>query len=318
MMKRQEPPPPPLVLEPRHDRRAPVPDEEIIARLNELLEAERAGVEAAAVLQRTNQKGVTDTELKKFADDEASACAGLHRAILRYGGEPSGRTGDFGRKVAALRTEGERLNLMARGQAWVVKRLDVLLGMPLDPETQAFLAGMREEHLENIDACNRRAEEISAPPSRPYRELPFANLREAHDRLYYGSWRSPAATERDHQRAYYQLGRYLGVLADEVQRARSLEARSYLAKARRAYAKADAEALGGEALREVDGALGSTHLYPKVQGAAGETLRHLDNALSYAHTALNALLRHSRAPTHDPRDFEAFYDLVGVPFQDLL
>ncbi len=149
------------------DRRAPVPDEEIVSRLNELLEAERAGVEAAAVLQRADRKGITDTELSKFAEDEASACAGLHRAILRYGGQSGTRTGDFAGKVAALRTEGERLNLMARGQAWVAKRVDALLGMPLDPETQAFLVEMREEHLENIDACNRRAEELSAPPSPP-------------------------------------------------------------------------------------------------------------------------------------------------------
>jgi hypothetical protein len=196
--------------------------------------------------------------------------------------------------VAALRTEGERLNLMARGQAWVAKRLDVLLGMPLDEETRTFLAEMREEHLENIDACNRRAEELSAPPSPPYRDLPFATLREAHDRIYYGSWRSPEATPRDQQRAYFQLGRYLGGLAEEVQRARSLEARSYLTKARAAYAKADPER-GGE-----------------------EALRSLDNALSYAHSALSALLRHYRAPAHDPREFERFYDVVAVPFQDLV
>ena len=109
-----------------------------------------------------------------------------------------------------------------------------------------------------------------------------------------GPWRGPEATERDHRRAYFQLGRYLGVLAEEVQRARSIEARSYLAKARRAYAKAD----------------------PEASGEGGE-LRSLDNALSYAHSALNALLRHYRAPNHDPRDFESFYDVVGVPFQDL-
>jgi hypothetical protein len=271
-----------------------VPDEDILSRLNELLEAERAGVEAAAVLQREHRKGVTDIELRKFAEDEATAHAGLRQAILRYGGQPLDRSGDFAKKIAALRHEGERLTLLARGQAWVVRRLDVLLGMPLDQETQAFLTEMREEHLENIDACNRRAEELSAPPSPPYRELPFAALREAHDRLYYGSWRSPEAAPRDHQRAYFQLGRYLGVLADEVQRARSLEARNYLTKARAAYGKADPET-GGEA-----------------------ALRSLDNALSYAHTALNALLRHSRAPNHDPREFESFYDVVAVPFQDLV
>jgi hypothetical protein len=195
--------------------------------------------------------------------------------------------------VAALATEGERLNLMARGQAWVAKRLDVLLGMPLDEETRTFLAEMREEHLENIDACNRRAEELSAPPSPPYRDLEFAGLREAHDRLYYGTWRSPNATDRDHRRAYFQLGRYLGLIADEVQRARSIEARTYLSKARKAYGTADPEAHGEAALRS------------------------LDNALSYAHSALNALLRHYRAPAHTPSEFETFYDVVAVPFQDL-
>jgi hypothetical protein len=271
-----------------------VSDTEIIARLNELLEAERAGVEVAAALQQEQAKGITDTELRKFGEDEATACAGLHQAILRYGGQPSTETGDFGRKVAARETEAERLSLMARGQAWVVKRLGVLLGMPLDPETQAFLLEMREQHLENIDACNRRAEELSAPPSPPYRDLEFAALREAHDRIYYGAWRSPEASDRDQQRAYFQLGRYLGVLADEVQRARPIGARSYLAKARAAYRKAD----------------------PEVEGA--DALRNLDSALSYAHSALNALLLHARAPAHDPRDFEPYYDLVGVPFRDLI
>lgn len=275
----------------RDQRRAPVPDEEIVRRLNELLEAERAGVEAAAVLQRTDRRGVTDAELKKFAEDEAAACAGLHRAIIRFGGTSSDRTGDFAYKVDALRTEGERLSLMARGQAWVVKRIDVLLGMPLDAETQAFLAEMREEHLENVEACNRRAEELEAPPSPPYRELPFARLREAHDQLFFGSWREPTATVRDLQRAYHQLGRYLSALAEEVQRARSVEARRSLARARAAYAKSDPEV-----------------------SREPEALQSLDNALSYAHSALNALLRHSRVPPHDPRDFEIYHDTRNVPF----
>ena len=308
----------PTILEPGSHRRAPVPDEEIVRRLNELLEAERAGVEAAAALRKTDASGLTEADVKKFGDDEAWACAGLRQAILGYGGVLSDRTGDFGRKVAALESEGERMSLMARGQAWVVKRLDALLAMPLDQETQAFLAEMREQHLENIDACNRRAEELGAPPSPPYRALPFARLREAHDRLYYGPWRSspatadeeiplqpdihtypgssqrPLASVRDLQRAYHQLGRYLAGLAEEVQRSRSVEARKSLAKARRAFAKADPELHGDEAIR------------------------NLDNALSFAHSALNGLLRQYRMPAHDPADFESFYDVVGVPFREFI
>lgn len=284
----------PSIPEPRSHRRPPVPDEEIVRRLNELLEAERAGVEAAAALRKSDAGGLTGADVKKFGEDEAWACAGLTRAILQYGGVPSDRTGDFGRNVAALRSEGERLSLMARGQAWVVKRLDALLGMPLDQETRAFLAEMREQHLENIEACNRRAEELEAPPGPPYRPLPLARLREAHDRLYFGRWRTPGATERDLQRTYAQLGRYLGLLAEEVQRSRAIEARRSLTKARRAYAKGD----------------------PQVHGS--EAIRSLDNALSFAHSALNGLLSQTRVPPHNPADFESFYDVVGVPFRDVI
>ncbi|MBI4391902.1 MAG: hypothetical protein HY575_08430 [candidate division NC10 bacterium] len=303
---------------PQDYRRVPVRDEEIVRRLNELLEVERAGVEAAAALRRTETAGLTAAEVKKFGDDEAWACAGLNQAILRYGGVPSDLTGDFGRRVAALENQGERLSLMARGQAWVVKRLDAVLAMPLEEETRAFLAEMREQHLENIEACNRGGEEVSAPPSPPYRGLPFASLRETHDRLYYGSWRtagapadeeippqpglhtSPAgwrgaaATEREYQRAYFRLGRYLSALAEEVQRSRSLQARRSLTKARKAYANAD----------------------PQVHG--DEAIRNLDNALSYAHSALNGLLRQSRVPPHDPADFERHYDVVGIPFREAI
>ena len=148
--------------------------------------------------------------------------------------------------------------------------------------------------MENIEACSRRAEELEAPPGPSYRPLPLARLREAHDRLYFGRWRAAGVTERELQRTYFQLGRHLGLLADEVQRSRSLEARRFLTKARRAYARAD----------------------PQVHGA--EAIRTLDNALSFTHSALNALLRQSRMPTHNPADFESFYDVVGVPFQDVI
>ena len=291
--------------------------QEILDRLNELLEAERAGVELATELATAASKGYAAGELKKFMEDEAWACTGLRDAIVKYGGKPSEGTGDFAQKVLALPTEGERLKLLARGQAWVVKRIDLLLQMRMDPETTTFLREMREQHLENIDACDRRADELAAPPSPPYRDLPFARLREAHDRLYYGPWRSPLATEdeeiplqpgvhrytgprggppatvRDLQRAYHQLGRYLGVLSTEVRRSRSAEAKTSLAKSLEAYGQVDPEA-------DAEGAF-----------------RHLDSALSYCHRALDSLLRHSRLPAHDPRDFDVFYDIRNVPFHDV-
>ncbi|HLC02996.1 MAG TPA: DUF6306 domain-containing protein [Anaerolineales bacterium] len=264
---------------------------EIIDRLNELLECERAGVEVAMRLATSDARGFTEGELKKFAEDEGLACGGLRKAILRFGGTPLERTGDFSVKVMALPTEGERVSLLARGQAWVVRRTDALLAKDLDPETRAFLVEMRDQHLENVEACHRRAEELQAPPSPPYRGLPFGHLMEAHDRLYYGAWRSPVATERDFQRAYRQVERYLAVLALEIDRSRGAEARESLKKAEDALARTDPD-------------------------RATALILGLDNAVSYAHRSLNALLRQYRIPNHDPTAFGGFYDVAEVPFRE--
>ena len=266
---------------------------EIVDRLNELLECERAGVDAALGLGASAAPGFTHGELKKFAEDEGWACGGLRKAILRFGGTPSERTGSFAEKVMALSSEGERVSLLARGQAWVVKRIEALLAGDLDQQTGAFLREMREQHLENIEACHRRAEELQAPPDPPYRGLPFAYLREAHDRLYYGAWRGSAATVVDVRRACRQLQRYLNTLSREIERSRSAEAQKSLEKAQKAFASTDPE------LSTADPTLG------------------LDNALAYAHGALNVLLHQYRMPTHDPEAFAGFYDVTEVPFREL-
>jgi hypothetical protein len=82
--------------------------QEMIDRLNELLECERAGVEAAQGLAASDAPGFSHGELQKFAEDEGWACGGLRSAILRCGGRPSERTGPFARNVLALAAEGER------------------------------------------------------------------------------------------------------------------------------------------------------------------------------------------------------------------
>jgi len=266
----------------------------IVDRLNELLECERAGVETALSLGASTAPGLTHGEMKKFAEDEGWACGDLRKAILRLGGTPSDRTGNFAEKVMAPPSEGERVTLLARGQAWVVKRIEALLATDLDPETRAFLKEMREQHLENIEACHRRAEELQAPPSPPYRGLPFAHLREAHDRLYYGAWRSPAATVLDLGRAYRQLGRYLDTLSREIERSRSAEGQKSLAKAQKVVPRTDSEL------------------------SASDATVSLDNALAHAHRTLNVLLHQYRMPTHDPETFAGFYDVTEVPFRDLM
>jgi hypothetical protein len=267
--------------------------EEIVNRLNELLEAERAGVEAAAGLGSAGLKSYTRDDIRKFGEDEGWACSGLRRAIVRYGGIPSGGSGDFGRKVLALESEADRLSLLARGQAWVVKRIDALLALELDPHTRDFLVEMREIHLKNLDLCNRRAEEIAAPPSPPYRGLLYAHLQESHDRLYYGHWRSSSASVRDLRRAHHQLRSYLEALEREVSKAGLSQASQYLEKAHAAHLRADPRS------------------YPDT------AMLNLDHTLSYAHHALNCLLRRQGSPDHDPQMFESYYDIVDIPFREI-
>ncbi len=133
--------------------------QEIVQRLNELLEAERAGVEVCAALAEALPE--LKAELDRLRKDEAWSCAGLHRRIIALGGAPTGKKGDFAQKVMALQDLVERLQLLSRGQRWVVKRIDALLEGGLDPETRAFLEEMRRVHLVNIEWCDRKADALS-------------------------------------------------------------------------------------------------------------------------------------------------------------
>ncbi|MCL4231568.1 MAG: hypothetical protein KJ053_08295 [Dehalococcoidia bacterium] len=136
--------------------------DENVARLNELLMAERAGVEVGAALKKNVPKGFFRNHLTKIEADEAVSCAVLERGVRALGGVPVAGQNDFAEKVMALPTLVERLDLLARGQAWVVKRIDVLLAEPLAEETMSELQEMRKEHVENIDWCNEQVAELRA------------------------------------------------------------------------------------------------------------------------------------------------------------
>jgi len=125
-----------------------------IERLNELLEAERAGVETlsllAAAAEGRDQRGL----FEQVRDDEARSCAGLIAALHRLGGPVSRGRGDFADKVRAQPTLPARLRLLNRGQQWVVTRLDALLAEPgLDAATTGFLREMRAAHVRNVERC---------------------------------------------------------------------------------------------------------------------------------------------------------------------
>ena len=132
----------------------------VIDRLNELLEAERAGVDTLSSLFPEARSPEMQTLFEQVRDDEAWSCAGLVRSIKTMGGTLSEKKGDFAEKVMREPTLAARLRFLNRGQGWVVKRLDGLLGEPLPAPVSQFLEEMKTRHITNIEACDRLAESL--------------------------------------------------------------------------------------------------------------------------------------------------------------
>ena len=134
----------------------------VIDRLNELLEAERAGVDTLSRLFPEALGAEMQKLFEAVRNDEAWSCAGLVRSIKTMGGTISEKKGDFADKVMREPTLAARLRFLNRGQGWVVKRLDSLLGETLPASVGSFLGEMKTRHITNIEACERLAESLKA------------------------------------------------------------------------------------------------------------------------------------------------------------
>jgi Domain of unknown function (DUF6306) len=132
----------------------------VVDRLNELLEAERAGVETLSRLCPEARSPEMRTLFEAVRSDEAWSCAGLARSIKTLGGVMSDKKGDFADKVTSEPTLAARLQLLNRGQGWVVRRIDGLLGETLVESVSEFLEEMKVRHMANIEACDRLAESL--------------------------------------------------------------------------------------------------------------------------------------------------------------
>lgn len=119
---------------------------ELVDLLNTLLEAEKAGVETMAYFL---EKEPNNDLYKEVKNDEAWSCAGLIQSIKREGGSVSTAKGDFAEKVKALPTLQEQLELLVKGQTWVVKRIDRALPLDMSAETRTFLEEMKKKHEAN-------------------------------------------------------------------------------------------------------------------------------------------------------------------------
>ena len=129
----------------------------LVDRMQELLEAERAGVKCLDAMADQ----AADTGKKElytlFRNDEGKFCAGIFGFLQSRGAVPTANVGAFADKVIALPTEAERVALLIRGQSWVVRKIDEIPPGELRPEEKAFFDDMREVHVVNIEKCRNLA-----------------------------------------------------------------------------------------------------------------------------------------------------------------
>jgi len=133
----------------------PMTTPELLALLDTLLEAERAGARVLNEFLRDYPEGSAAWEtLRRVQRDEAENCAILMRLARDLGHDPSKATGDFVAKALAVQGNVERLNFLNRGQAWVARK--ILEALPRIPEGDAksHLAAMQDSHRVNIAACD--------------------------------------------------------------------------------------------------------------------------------------------------------------------
>ncbi len=129
-------------------------DAQLEGFLNTLGEAERAG--GRVLHELTEQTKSLDLRelLKKVGHDEGYYAGELVAHVRRLGGSPSNKTGDFVEKVRVVPDFRGKLELLNRGQRWVIREIDMNLPNIDDEPLRAFLRVMAKGHHVNIGALD--------------------------------------------------------------------------------------------------------------------------------------------------------------------
>ncbi|QXX76612.1 hypothetical protein MHY1_p00134 (plasmid) [Methylovirgula sp. HY1] len=128
--------------------------DELIAFLNELLEAESAGARVTLMSARDAGAGPIAELMLTIHRDETHWCAMLIRQIKMRGETPSTKIGAFYEKVMAIADLGERISFLNRGQGWVVRKLRDMLPRVRDEALRSDLTEMLRSHETNIALAN--------------------------------------------------------------------------------------------------------------------------------------------------------------------
>lgn len=132
--------------------------EELVEKLNMLLEAERAGVKVCASFSQELTDEALQHRVRDIGRDEAKHCSDLDHVIRQLGGEPSAATGEFAEKFFKVKGDSERMSLLFRGLRWTVREISRLLAGSLDEHTRRFLERMLREETENMNWAQSKSQ----------------------------------------------------------------------------------------------------------------------------------------------------------------
>ncbi|HUY27137.1 MAG TPA: DUF6306 domain-containing protein [Candidatus Binataceae bacterium] len=130
-------------------------DSQLEGLLNLLGDAERAGGRVLHELTEQARSLELREMLKKVGHDEGYYAGELAAHVRRLGGAASNKTGDFVEKVRAAGEFRAKLELLNRGQRWVIRKIEENVAAIGDPQLKAFLTVMAAGHHTNIGALDK-------------------------------------------------------------------------------------------------------------------------------------------------------------------
>lgn len=122
----------------------------LIAELNILLEAERAGARVAAHLVADARRLELKSLGEKIRNDEYRWCKMLAGALRTLQATPSDAVGGFYDQAMAISDVEARFVFVNRGQAWVVRKLKAIIPKVRDDQLHGELLRMLAGHHHNI------------------------------------------------------------------------------------------------------------------------------------------------------------------------
>jgi nitronate monooxygenase len=122
--------------------------------LNRMLEAERAGANALLVFMHEHERqGEAWKMLRRVQAEEAHSCALIGKMLERSGKPYSHATGEFFDKAVAVSGRRARIEFLARGLQWAMRRLDQALPRIVDAQMRSTIVSMRDTHARSVEAC---------------------------------------------------------------------------------------------------------------------------------------------------------------------